>query len=183
MTTLSLRERRLIALALLLLLITILLFGIIAPVIDGFKSRSIERDQYYSQMAHNDRSISNLPIWRRQANEQKKSVGRFALQAPTRTAALDIFREEMSQFFVKSGAIVRSAQELPSSDSWLRLRIDGQMSLTQIVDCLRRLQQSPRITVVDAITISADRAFTSGRLSPMDIRLEISIPYSSAPAR
>jgi hypothetical protein len=183
MTTLTLRERRLIALALLLLVILVLLLGILMPILDGFKSRSDVRDQYYSQMTRNDRSINNLSTWRRQANSQKQEAARFAILAPTRSAALDRFREDMLQFFVKNGATVRSAQDMPSIEGWLKLRIDTQMSLTQLTDCLKRLQQSQRVAVVDAITISADRAFTNGRLSPMDIRLEISIPYSSPPAR
>lgn len=182
MTALSLRERRLIALALLLLFFSILIFGIVTPVIDGFRSRSDARDQLYSQMARNDRSISNLPIWRSQANSQKKDANRYAILAPTRSAAADIFREDIQQLFVKSGAVVRSAQDAPSVEGWLKLRIDSQMSLTQIVDCLKQIQLFQKTTVINAITISADRAFTNGRLSPMDIRLEISIPYSSPQA-
>ncbi len=183
MKTLSLRERRLIALAVLLLLLCFLLFGIITPIIDGFKSRSNARDEYYSQMARNDRSIGNLPIWRRQVNDQKNTATRYTILAPTRSAAVDMFRENMLQFFVKSGTVVRSTQEIPSSDSWLKLRIDSQMSLTQIVDCLKRLHMSQKIIVVDAITISADRAFTNGRLSLMDVRFEISAPYTSPKTR
>jgi hypothetical protein len=183
MTTLTLRERRLIALALLLFVIAVFLLGILMPILDGFKSRRDLRGQYYSQMERNDRSINNLSTWRRQANVQKQEAARFALIAPSRSNALEKFREEMLQFFVKNGATVRSAQDVPSGDGWLKLRIDSQMSLTQLVDCLKRLQQSERASVVDAITISADRAFTNGRLSPMDIRLEISIPYSTPTPR
>jgi FtsZ-interacting cell division protein ZipA len=190
MINLTLRERRLVAVALLLLLICVLLFAIITPILHGFQTRSDERAYYFSQMTRNNRSINNLPVWRQQADEQRRQAKRFEITAPSRTVAVEKFREEMVQFFTKNGGVVRGTEEIApdtqkiqSEGDWLKLRIDSQMSLTQLVDGLRQLQKLQRVTVIDAITISADQAFTNGRLSPMDIRLEISIPYSNPQAR
>jgi hypothetical protein len=58
-----------------------------------------------------------------------------------------------------------------------------QLSLAQLCDSLRRLETEGAYVIVDYLSISADRALSTGHLSPIDVRLELTAAYAPTGAR
>jgi hypothetical protein len=65
----------------------------------------------------------------------------------------------------------------------VRVRVDAQMTLTQLCDSLRRLETEGAYVLVNFLSVSADRALKSGRAAPLDVRLELSADYRPAGRR
>ena len=57
------------------------------------------------------------------------------------------------------------------------------LTLPQLVQLLARLQNQPPYANVERLSIAADQAVISGQLEPVDVSLEISIPYFRASTR
>ena len=53
-------------------------------------------------------------------------------------------------------------------------------ALDQLTKFLGDLQNQSPYLVITNVTIAADRAFQSGRLDIMDVKVDVAIPYSRA---
>ena len=83
MSGLSDRERRLIAVLILVALIAFGWLAVLSPIISGFETRAAERERLALVQASNQRLIDNIARLRRQAEAQKADSARFHIIAPT----------------------------------------------------------------------------------------------------
>lgn len=180
MRTLSARERKLIAIALLLAALALLWMVVVAPVLGGFSDRAEQRAQLRSDYQLNTRLINTIPAFRRRAEKQKSVEAQFILSAPTATLARDKLRERLRRDFTAAGGEVSAVQDLPGQPGHASAWVQGKMTLPHLQQLLVSINDTPPYLITESLRVSADRALEAGHLDIMDIRLEVSIPISPA---
>ena len=178
MTSLNAREQRLIALFILLLLIAGIWQLLVAPLIDGFAQRSAERERLTATIQRNERLVASMPELRRWIEMQRPDRARLMLTAATRDAAGDLLRQRLQRSFEGSGASLSALGESDAAGRWVGASAEGSVTLDQLVRVLAELQNQPPYLVVTNLTVVADRAFQSGKLDVMNVKVDVAIPYS-----
>ncbi len=179
MKPLTARERRLVALGLLVLAIGALWLLVLGPLIGGFIDRAQERRDLWAVYQRNERLISSLPALRATAEAQAKLAPRFVIGAPNDALAAQAFTDRLRKVLEDEGLTATAMEEIPGeggADS-VKLRVDLTLTLTQLYETVRRLQSEDAYVVVDYLSIAADRSLSAGRLAPLDVRLEISTAW------
>jgi hypothetical protein len=179
------RERRLVAIALLMAAVAVVALALVAPVVGGFSARADERRQLEAVYQRNTRLIAALPMLRAADQAQRASAARFAIAAPSEQLAAEVLKARLQRIAADEGFALTSIQDLPNGPSAgrVRIRADMQLSLAQLCDSLRRLETEGAYVIVDYLSISADRALSTGHLSPIDVRLELTAAYAPTGAR
>jgi general secretion pathway protein M len=185
MKPLTSRERRLVAIGLLILAIGVVWLAIIGPLAGGFVDRAAERAQLQATLKRNRGLIAALPVWRRAAEAQRASSQRFVIGAPSETLAVEALKERLEHLAADEGFAIASVDDLQADApaGTVRVRADMTLNLTQLVDTFRRLESEGAYVVVDYLSISADRALAAGRLSPMGVRIELTAAWRSSRPR
>jgi general secretion pathway protein M len=178
--SLSLRERRLIAVALLLGLVLLLVRGLIMPVLDGFSDRAAEREALLQRYALDERAVVQMPSARRAAVAQRRDAARFRLAGATATLAADALKERLGAAVTASGGEVRAIEDVAARPGTIRVRADTRLTTSQLTALLASLQNSAPLLVIENLTVAADQALQTGRAGPMDVRLEVSGLYPVA---
>ncbi len=180
MKAMNARERKIVAVGILAVVLLLLFALVIAPVAGGFSARADERAQLALTYTQNERLIGATPIWRQRANALRKDQADYAIVAPSPDAALDAIRLRARKTFAGVGNVVSSVQALESEPGWIRVQIDGQLGLTSLTQGLRRLQTEAPYLIVESASIAADEAATTGNIGVMNVRLEIAARYVQA---
>ncbi len=169
----------------LLALIGLVWLLVAAPILGGFAARQDERQSLLLTYARNQRVMGAISVFRRQADAQLRTIGRFAILAPSQLLATDLLRERISRTVGQSGGKLIAVEDMQASapSGWVRVRADMHLTLQQFVDVARRLESEEPYLSIDYTSISANEAAQTRRLSPMDIRLEISARHQPARAR
>jgi type II secretory pathway component PulM len=180
---LSARERKLVAVAVLLALIAIIYLGILQPLASGFGERSEERARLAEIYAGNDRLIGRIPSLVRAAQNQRANAGVYSLQALNADQAAEALKERMSLVVEKAGGELGGIEAIETRPGWVAAAIQARMTNAQLVQVLEHLRITQPYVALEALNISADRAVVSGQLDVMDVRIEASVPYTPANAR
>src|SRR5215468_7950978 len=107
MRTFSARERRLIAVGLLIAAIAVIVLGVFVPIIGGFALRAEERSDLLATYDRNQRVLADIPNWRAEAEHQKKSEEDFAISAPTEALAAEKLKGRITQMTNNEGGTVK----------------------------------------------------------------------------
>lgn len=177
------RERRLIAVALLVLAVALVQLLVVAPILGGFAARAARRDQLLLEYRHNVRAIASIPRLRRQAEGQRETVARFALDARSPEQAHQLLRERIERVVTQVGGEFEAGEDADAPAGWVGVRTAARMTLDQFARVLARLQDDPPWLVVTALDVSADQALVNGRLNPMEVSFEAQIPTRPAQPR
>jgi general secretion pathway protein M len=185
MNGLSTRERRLIAVALLLGLVAAAWLAVARPLVSGFFDRQAERQALLAAYQRNQRLIAAVPSLRSQLEAQRRTASAFALTAPSQIQAQEILRQRIAAAITAAGAAAPTVQDVQADlpSGWIGVRADAQLTQSQLNQSLRTLESEEPYVVVDYISINADQAFRTGRAGPLDVRLELSLPVRVADAR
>ncbi len=183
MNSLSARERRLVAIGILIALIAFVWLGLVAPILSGFSERTVERARLTDMFARNERLIAGIPKLRVAAEAQKRDAPRFHTNGNNIAVATELLKERLGSQITAIGGEVRSIQEVSDRPGWARASAESRMTLPQLIGILEKLQNEPPYLAVETLTISADRALQSGKLDLMDIRIEVSSPISAPQPR
>lgn len=184
MNGLSMRERRLVAILILVALITLGWLLILSPILSGFEARAAERERLALVQASNQRLIDNVALLRRQAEAQRADMGRFHLIAPTPEAAAEQLKDRVSTLVSAVGGEVRALQDVEAAEGRIALRIEARLAEAQLPRLLERLQNSEPLLVVRTLSVSApgaagaDLSALSSR--NLDIRLDVTASHSPA---
>jgi general secretion pathway protein M len=173
---LTARERRLLALGLLVLAIGLFWLAVIGPLVGGFLDRAQERRDLWAAQRRNERLIGSLPALRVMAEAQQRLAPRFATPASGEAAASEAFKERLRHLATDEGLTIRGIEDLPADipGGAVKVRADLTLTLTQLYETVRRLQSEDAYVVVDYLSVTADRSLAAGRLAPIDVRLELS---------
>lgn len=178
MKPLSARERRLAAIAILLAIVAGLWLGVVSPVIGGFLERGEERARLERDYARNARIIDSIRIWKHQALAQERDAGRYALSAPNATIAAQRLQQHVARIVGSvGGSIVRSGPQEPSVPGTARVGADLQLTLSQLYQVLKGIESGEPYVVVEFVSVGAERAFQTGHLAPLDVRLRLAARF------
>jgi len=184
MRPLSARERRLVAIALLLAAIAAVWFLVVSPFVGGFFDRAAERRELIASHQRNQRIMASIPMWRQAAETQRRHAERFAIAAQSEQLAVEALKEHLATLATDEGFQITAMQDLdadtPTEEA--KVRADLQITLTQLQESLRRLETEGPY-VVEYLSVSADRALATGRSSRLLVRLEVGAPWRAVRSR
>lgn len=183
MNSLTQRERKLVAIGLLVGLIALIWYAFASPVLDGFVRRSAEREALAARFASNERLIASIPRLRKAIETRSADAKNFRIEGETLTAVTETLKEKLGAHIAASGGELRAMQDVSDQPGWARAWVEARMTLPQLISALEKIQNQPPYLAVNAVTISADRALQSGRLDLMDIRIEASSPAATPKPR
>jgi general secretion pathway protein M len=185
MNGLTARERRLVAVAILLAVIAAAWIAVVSPLMAGFAAREAERQSLLAEYQRDQRLIASIPGLRAQAEAQKRNAAAFALTAPSQLQAQEALRQRIIAAMTATGAGAPTVQDVQADlpAGWIGARAEVQLTRGQLNETLRVLENEEPYVVVDYISIDAEQAFRTGHASPLDVRLELSVPFRLADAR
>ncbi|UAJ09060.1 hypothetical protein [Polymorphobacter megasporae] len=174
------RERRLVAVGILVALLVLAVFGVILPIASGFSDRADQREQLADDLDRGDRLLASRAFWLAAAARQRADRTRYAIVAPNAGAATELATERATAVIHATGGEVRTIREQPSTPDTSRLRVEARLSLTQLVAALRIFELGQFTPVIEAVSIDAGQASGAGRLAPMEVRIDLA--YRHVPA-
>lgn len=180
MRQVSPRERKLLAVGLLVLALVLGESLIVAPVIDGFQSRAAERERLKDEYAHNQRVIASIDRLRREAVRQRAALAPFVMKAHDNQEGLDRLRERAQRLVEARGGEFRGAEDASAPAGWLGTRVVARLSLEQLVALLAEVQNHPPYLVVTALNIDAKEPIAGAPPPPLEVSFEIIVPVSLA---
>lgn len=184
MTSLSDRERRLVAILILVALVALGWLAVVSPIITGFETRASERERLALVQASNQRLIDNVARLRRQAEAQRADMARFHVIAPTPQAAAEQLKERVSALIATAGGEVRAMQDVEAEAGRIELRIEARLGAVELTRLLERLQNAEPVLILRSLSVSA--AAAPGREASavssrnLDIRLDVAASHSPA---
>ncbi len=183
MRPLTARERRLVAIGLLIAAFGLIWLALVQPLVGGFFDRAARRDQLTAAYQRNQRLIAALPAWRAAAEAQRRDAARFTIPAPAESQAAEALKERVQHLAADEGAPVKAIEDLQTdaAPGMVRVRVDVTLTLTQLYETLRRLEDEGAYVTIDYLSISANAAAASGHGGPLDVRLELSAAWRPAP--
>lgn len=177
MTVLSMREQRLVAVALLVAVVALLLYLVILPITDGFAARADERAALRETYAWDERAVGQIVSVRRVAEAQKRDAGRFRLAGADTIRATDLLKERVAAAILASGGDLRAVEDVAAGSGQIRIRLDARLTNDQLTGLLFALQNDEPLLVIETLSVTATEASQTGRSGPMDIRIEVSGSY------
>lgn len=183
LASLSARERRLIAILILVAAIALLWLGVISPIATGFAERAEQRDRLAQVYANNSRLIASIGRLRKLAEVQRADSDRFHIVAPTLVAANEILKARLSDAVTDAGGQTRSVQEVEADPGRVGAWIEARMTLPQLVAVLGTLENRAPLLALSSLSVSADPAATSVRPDTLNVRIEASTWYDHAQSR
>jgi hypothetical protein len=167
------RERKIVALGILIGAIAGAWVLVIDPVVGGFFARAGEREELVDRYARNERLLSGAAQWRAQARAQSETAEEFAILAPTEALAAETLKARVKQL----GPVTAVQAVQGARRGWVRVRADLQLTLQQLTMGLKRLEGGKPYVVVDHLSVGADRALQTGQASSLAVRIEVSAPF------
>jgi uncharacterized protein YggE len=182
MIDISARERRLLALAILVLVVAVIWVAGVAPILNGFAARQEARDAAIETLRHNARGIADYSDVRLQLEDVRRTVPNWAVQASSRPAATDLARRRISQAVADSGGVLDALRDQPGQANLIRLQVDARIDLNGLQTLLRHLENDRPAGVVNSISVAAADATTaqpvsSPSVSSLQVRLDVSFSY------
>lgn len=183
MRAMSPRERKLVAIGLLVLAVALVQLVVIGPILNGFADRAAQRERLLLEYQHNARAIASIPRIRRQAEAQRGTTERFAIDAASPEQAHQLLRERIERVVGEVGGEFEAGEDADAPEGWVGVRTSARLTLDQLTRTLARLQSEPPWLVVTALDVSADQALVNGRLNPMETTFEAQVPTRSPQPR
>ena len=180
MKPLTPRERRLLALGILVAVLVLPYLLIAAPLAQGFADRAAQKDALSDQLDRNQRLVASASFWRAQVRRQAGDQANYALIVPNAGAAGQMAIARVQAAVQAGGGKVRAVREQPGPAGEVRLRVELELGLTQLVSTLKLLEDQKPCIVMQGLSIAADQA-AAGRLSPMEVRIDLAVPYVVSP--
>ncbi|MEI6643478.1 MAG: type II secretion system protein GspM [Novosphingobium sp.] len=181
MRPLSARERKLIAVLILVLAVSLVLAILIGPIVGGFSDRTARAEALIQTFHAGEQRIASLGALQAEAERQSDQMKGLFMAAPDAGEASEALRERVETAFQEAGADIKASEAVPAEDGWARTAIDARMSHVQLAGLLARLNALKPALAVETVTVIADDALTNYKSDLLDVRLEASAPF--VPAR
>ncbi len=183
MRAISSRERRLVAVGLLLCCIAGIWEFAVMPLLDGFAMRAETRTDLLAAYARNDSILAGLPAWRREAEQQTRTASRFAISAPTAVVGVETLTQRISQVVRAAGGTVQSTQEVQADlpRTWIGVQSDLRLTISQLNAVLARFENEEPYVVVDYLSIAVNPERRPGGAESLAVRMAISAPVRVDP--
>lgn len=182
---LSARERRLVAVGLLLLALAACWSLLLHPVLEGTAERAERRELLLRERERSQRLLAGLGPWREAAERQRQSAGDFALQAPTPALAAEALLARLRDLVAAQGGGTAAVTALDADDrwpGWVRARIEGPLTETQLTALLRQLEAPPHLVLTDLAVSASPLPTAPDQSRPVEVRLDLAAPVAPAAA-
>lgn len=174
------RERKFIAVGILVAAFAAVWLGFVSPIIVGFSERTSERSRLEAQYTRNARLLAAIPVWQHVALAQQRTVGQFALQAATPDLAAQQLQQRLSRSINQVGGLVRTVTKVDDAHpGMVQVRGEADLTMSQLYQLLKHLEGETPYVVVEYLSVAANRAFETGHLAAMDIRIQIAASFHS----
>ena len=180
MNGLTTRERRLVALGLLVAAIALIWFVAVAPILRGFAARQEARVAAQSQLEHNARLIASFGRLKAEVAAQRRTTSIYALSAASPFAASEAARDRVAKAAVASGGLVQGLRNQPAPAGQVRLQADVRIGLAGLTNLIGRLEDDRPYATVDGLFVTAADASGAAGSTPLEVRLEVSYGFSGA---
>lgn len=180
--TLARRERRLIALGLLVLALALVWLAIVGPILGGFEAREEEREQLLTSYARGERVIGAMRATRAALRAQHAGAADWALAAPSPALATDILRETVLNTARAAHATVTSVQEAQAAAGTVAVRADLTTTPDRLAPLLVALENTRPWPVVEQFNVVADRSLEAPTGAPIEVRVDLSVRYGASRA-
>lgn len=177
------RERRLVALLVLVAVIALAWLLLVAPVLGGFSERAQRREALALQYAHNLRTVGAIPRLRRQAERQRAVAVDYVVAAPNVEAGREVVKAGLQAAIEANGGEYREGGDAEARPGWARASASARLTLPQLVAVLTRVQNDRPYLVLDAVTIASDEALVTGRADALEVQIDASVPLRAPAAR
>lgn len=182
--TLARRERRLLAVGLLVLALALVWLAIVRPILAGFEAREDEREQLLTTYARGERVIGAMRATRAALRAQRAGAADWALSAPSPALATDILRELVLNAARANRATVASVQEAQAQPGTVAVRADLTTTPDKLGPLLVALENIRPWPVVEQFNVVADRSLEVATGAAVDVRVDLSVRFdASRPAR
>ncbi|MBX9665290.1 type II secretion system protein GspM [Novosphingobium sp.] len=181
MRPLSPRERKLVAVLILVLAVSLVLTIVIGPLVSGFTERAARREALVQTFHANEQRIGSLNALQAEAERQIGQMRALFMAAPDAEEASEALRERIETAAQDAGGDIKSSEAVPAEQGWTRAAVDVRLSHAQLATLLARLNTLQPALAVDTLTVIADDALTNSRSDLLDVRLEATAPF--VPAR
>ena len=176
------RERRLLAILILLAVVALLYFIAVQPIMRGFSARSAQRVITTLHYQRNERVIASIPKLRRALEAQEPERRKFVLAVRDQSSAQDYLQERLRTVLAATGSDLSGAETIETLAGYAATSGSARLSYPQLLHTVQRLQEDQPYVLLDGITIVANQALVSGQLDTMDVKIDLSIPFSPASA-
>lgn len=183
MKPLSARERKLVAVGLLIAVFALFWLGMVQPLYSVFATNAERRVELQQNYRQNERLIARISTLRRAAEEQQKIQWQYAIKAQNADQASELLRARLESSLAKVGGELRSTESIDASAGWAQASATALVSNEQLAEWISLLNKQQPYLVVESLNIVADRALNSGRLDSMDVKIEVSIAINPTNAR
>lgn len=183
MRPLSSRERRLVAVLLLVAVVAAVLGLLVGPIVDGFAARREQKLMLAQTFHANERRIDSLNSLQKEAESQQTLLQTRFLAAANVDEAGEALRARVEAEAQAGGAQIKSSEAVAADDGWAHAAVEARMGHAQLSDIIARLNAARPALSVDAVTVIADDALTNYKSDLLDVRLEAAAPFIVARAR
>ena len=183
MNGLAPRERRLVALGLLVLAVALVWAIVVRPIVDGFADRDAERTELLANYARGERIVGAMRATRAALRAQKARAGDFAIAAPGAPLAADLLRERVLRTARAARVTVLGVQEAQTTPGRVAVRADLTVPPERLAPLIAAFEAQPPWLTVEQLNVSADRALERNRSSPVDVRIDLSTGFDVRAAR
>ena len=177
MSGLTERERRLIALAILVGLIAAAWLLVVSPVLAGFSTRREARAAAAEELTRDARLIADFGAVRGRLAALHQAGGVYAITAPSAAVAAEAARARVAAAVGAAGGLLQAVREQPAARG-LRLQADMRIGLADLIGLLRRLEQDRPCAAIEGLSIAAPEATGSDGAAPLEVRLELTYGYA-----
>lgn len=180
MRVMSQRERRLVAVGLLIAVVSGLLNLSILPLVSGFSERAAKRELLLEEYRQLDREIGYLPRLRRKAHAQAAAHRQFVMSAASAELAGVALEERLRAGIEEVGGEYRIIEHAAIDKNQIVARATARMSLSSLTQLFERLQNEKPYLSISPVTLNADAALATHKSEPLDVKLEIIVPFVPA---
>ncbi|MGV3510859.1 MAG: type II secretion system protein GspM [Novosphingobium sp.] len=180
MRMMSQRERRLVAVGLLIAVISGVLNLLVLPLVTGFSERAAQRELLLEEYRQLDREIGYLPRLRRKAHAQEAAQRQFIMSAPSAERAGTALEDRLRAGIEAVGGEYRTIDHAAINKNLIVARATARMSLSALTQLLERLENEKPYLSVSPVTLNADAALATHKSEPLDVKLEVTIPFVPA---
>lgn len=183
MRTLSPRESRMLALALLLAVVVVSNLVVFQPLFGGFADRARQRNTLLLRYAANDRIIAAIPRLSHQAAVRDRQNARYTLAATDRAAAVEVLRDRMQAAANAVGAEFHGGEDVSAAPGTAAMRVAMRVPAGKLAPLLAGIENTTPLLTITGLAVSADDALVTSTASSLDVKLDIAIALHPAPAR
>lgn len=172
---LTARERRLLAIGALVLVLAVTWLVAVRPLIAGFADRAAERRRISQELATGRALLAQRPVWqarfRRLAEDSADFGPGDADAAATRTT------DQVLSAAAAQGAPVNAIQPQAGTAGLAWMGVEMRADLPQAVTILKTLERAKPYLVVGSVSLTADPQAAAGRAGAMNVMVDIGAPY------